>query len=158
MTDCLKLKEDLDMLYALSKQCLLDFSVEKCSVLSVKLRVESPYYIRSERLSEVSERKKDLRINVSKDQKPIRRITSTIKKANKRLGMTKSCFPNRSPDVIIPFYTALMQPILKYCTQAWSPLPKKASKPSKKHKNDAKSGAIAPIGSQVYRLGVRPST
>ena len=122
--DCHKLQEDLDQLSAWSKQWLLDFSVEKCSVLRVKPRIDFPYFIKGERLSEVDQQK-DLGITVSNDLKPSKHIASTIKKANQKLGMIKRCFSNRSPEVITNLYTALIRPILEYCSPAWNPWLKK---------------------------------
>ena len=123
-SDCYKLQQDLNQLSAWSNEWLLDFSVEKCSVLRVKSRVDYPYFIKGERLSEV-EQQKDLGITVSNDLKPNKHITSIVKKANQRLAMIKRCFSNRSPEVIISLYTTLIRPILEYCSPAWSPWLKK---------------------------------
>ena len=108
------------MLSAWSKDWLLDFSVEKCSVLRIRKKMEFPYCINGQRLNETCEQK-DLGVLVSNDLKPAKHITSIVKKANQRLGMIKRCFSNRSPEVIINLYSTLIRPILEYCSLVWNP-------------------------------------
>lgn len=118
--DCYALQHDLNRLSAWTQDWLLQFSVEKCSVLRVRSSINFPYCINGQPLTEVQEQK-DLGVIVSNDLKPSKHISSTVKKANSRLGMIRRCFSNRSPEVISNLYTTLIRPVLEYCSPAWSP-------------------------------------
>ena len=108
-----KLHEDLNQLSAWSKQWLLDFSVEKCSMVRVKSRIKHLYFVKGKRLYEVSQQK------------------------------YRMCSFNRLPEVIINLYISLIRPILEYYSPLWSPWLKKGhrSPPQKKTNEDAKNCA-----------------
>ena len=97
--DCHKLQEDLNQLSAWSKQWLLDLSVEKCTVVRVKPRVDFPYFIKGERQCEVT-RQKHLGITSQVTSSLINTSPPLLKKANQRLLIIKRCFSKRSADVV----------------------------------------------------------
>ena len=48
-----------------------------------------------------------------------------VQEANRKLGMIKRGFKNRSRDIMLPLYKSMVRPHLDYCIQAWKPHLKK---------------------------------
>ena len=41
--------------------------------------------------------------------------------ANRKLGMIKRGFKNKSKEIMLPLYKSMVRPHLDYCIQAWKP-------------------------------------
>ena len=70
-------------------------------------------------------RTKDLGIIVSNKFTPTAQCEAAAAKALRTLFSIRSVTVNRSSDVLLPLYTALVRPHLEYCIQAWVPYLKK---------------------------------
>ena len=46
---------------------------------------------------------------------------AVVKKANQMLGIIKRKVKNKTKDIIVKLYKALVRPHLKYCIQLWNP-------------------------------------
>ena len=58
---------------------------------------------------------------VSQDLRPREQCISASNKANRILGFIKRTVTNRTPEVILKLYLALVRPHLDYAVQFWSP-------------------------------------
>ena len=99
----------------------MDFNTSKCSVLHIdKHNTESRYTLNGAVLRKLySER--DLGVLVSQDLRPREQCISASNKANRILGFIKRTVTNRTPEVILKLYLALVRPHLDYAVQFWSP-------------------------------------
>ena len=64
---------------------------------------------------------KDLVVLVSHDLRPREQCISARNRANRVLGFIKRSVTNRTADVILRLYLALVRPHLDYAVQFWSP-------------------------------------
>ena len=70
-------------------------------------------------LSHESER--DLGVIVQNDLKVDQQCGKVANEANRKLGMIKRGFKNKTRAVMIPLYKAMVRPHLDYCIQVWRP-------------------------------------
>jgi len=78
------------------------------------------YVMDTTQLQEVSE-EKDLGIIVIDNLKWDKQCTAAVKQANRRLGMIKHNFVDRSKETILALYKSLVRPYLEYCISVWNP-------------------------------------
>ena len=68
---------------------------------------------------------KDLGVMVSSNFTPSVQCEAASAKALKALFSLRSVIVNRTSEVMLPLYSAIVRPHLEYCVQAWSPYLKK---------------------------------
>ena len=121
MEDARKLQEDLNRLYNWSQKWDMQFNVSKCSVMSVgKGNMPVDYTLNGTALGR-SYSARDLGVQVSSDLCPREQCVIARNKANKILGFISRSVTNRSSEVILRLYLALVRPHLDYAAQFWSP-------------------------------------
>ena len=121
MEDARKLQEDLNRLYNWSQKWDMQFNVSKCSVMSVgKGNMHVDYTLNGTAIGR-SYSARDLGVQVSSDLRPREQCVIARNKANKILGFISRSVTNRSSEVILRLYLALVRPHLDYAAQFWSP-------------------------------------
>ena len=67
------------------------------------------------------ENEKDLGVIVQSNLKVDKQCCKAANEANRKLGMIKRGFRNKSRAVMLPLYKSMVRPYLDYCVQAWKP-------------------------------------
>ena len=91
--DAAKLQHDLNMLAAWSDTWHMNFN--KCAVVPVKRGSNYVYTLNGKELASVKQQK-DLGLLVSSNLMPRNHIETICSKVNRKTGMTKRCFMNKS--------------------------------------------------------------
>ncbi|KAK4831727.1 hypothetical protein QYF61_018857 [Mycteria americana] len=119
------LQRDLDRLVRWAITNRMKLNKSKCWILH--LGQDNPgymYKLGDERL-QGSPAERDLGVWVDGKLNMSQQCTLAAKRANCVLGCMKHSIASRSTEVIVPLYTALVWPHLKYCVQFWAPQYKK---------------------------------
>ena len=99
----------------------MEFNIGKCSVLSVgKCNPSNRYSINGTALKS-SESERDLGVRVSANLRHRQQCIEVRNRANRVLGFISRSVSNRSAEVILKLYLALVRPHLDYAVQFWSP-------------------------------------
>ena len=99
----------------------MQFNVKKCSIMSVGKGNKYVDYTLNDNILERSYSVRDLGVQISSDLRPREQCIVARNRANKILGFISRCMTNRSSEVILRLYLALVRPHLDYAAQFWFP-------------------------------------
>ena len=115
------LQIDLDKMQEWTIKWQMNFNTSKCSILHVgRNNAASDYTLNGVRLSKLDSAK-DLGVIVSHDLRPREQCISARNRANRVLGFIARSITNKTAEVILKLYLALVRPHLDYAVQFWSP-------------------------------------
>ncbi|XP_059578763.1 RNA-directed DNA polymerase from mobile element jockey isoform X1 [Alligator mississippiensis] len=116
-----QLQADLDRLDTWAENNRMQFNKEKCKVLHLgRKNVQHTYSLGNDLLGG-TEVERDLGVLADSKMNMSRQCDEAIRKANGTLSCISRCMTNRSKEVILPLYRALVRPQLEYCVQFWAP-------------------------------------
>ena len=115
------LQRELDILQEWAKKWQMEFNTNKCSILHVgRHNTEKGYTLNGTVLRKLNS-ERDLGVIISQDLRPREQCISARNKANRILGFISRTVTNRTSEVLLRLYLALVRPHLDYAVQFWSP-------------------------------------
>ena len=99
----------------------MEFNLDKCVCMHVGTNNKNfNYNIGGVKIKAV-EKEKDLGVIIDKGFTFTEHIAAVVKKTNQMLGIIKRKVKNKTKDIIVRLYKALVRPHLEYCVQLWNP-------------------------------------
>ncbi|PKU48514.1 pol- hypothetical protein [Limosa lapponica baueri] len=135
------IQRDLDSLEKWAHVNLMRFNEAKCRVLHLDQGNPRYQYRLGDEAIESRPEEKDLGVLVDEKLNMSWQCALAAQKTNDILGCIKRSMANRSREVILPLYSALVRPHLEYCTSAQERHGPVGVGPEKGHKNDQRAGA-----------------
>ena len=116
-----RLRDDLRKLFQWAEDWQMMFNVDKCSLLHFGYNNGRVDLELGGKLLVAHESERDLGVIVQSDLKVDQQCCKAANEANRKLGMIKRGFRNKTRAVLLPLYKAMVRPHLDYCIQAWRP-------------------------------------
>ena len=114
------LQGELNRMHEWAVKWQMDFNINKCNTLHISKHNTGNKYTLSGVDIGKSNSERDLGVLVSQDLRPREQCISAGNRANMVLGFITRSVSNRSADVILRLYLALVRPHLDYAVQFWS--------------------------------------
>ena len=115
------IQKDLTAIQDWTRKWQLPLNLKKCKVLHLGHRNEEGQYTLEGSQIQKTESEKDLGIIVDRGMKFHEHSASTVKKANRILGLIKKSFDYLDNANMNLLYKAMIRPILEYGNVAWGP-------------------------------------
>ena len=96
------------------------FNIDKCKVMNVGRENPHNRYNINRVMLNRSECEMDLSVQVSSDFRPRKQCDEARNQTNRLLGFIARSIKNRSAEIILKLYLALVRPHLNYAVQFWS--------------------------------------
>jgi len=119
----------IDRLVEWTNKWLLEFNSQKCKVVHLgKNNPQHQYEMRDRdgvRGLEASQAERDLGVIIDPSLNFETHINETVKKGNRLAGLLVRTITNKSTDIMVPLYKALIRPVLEYGNPVWCPFLRK---------------------------------
>ena len=120
LTEHNELQHDMNLLLQWSDNWLLKFNAEKCKLLHVGKKEDSPYSMDGTTLETVHE-EKDVGVVMENDLSFKTHINTKINKANSVMGVIRRSFSHLDSSIFKMLFKALVRPHLEYAAPVWNP-------------------------------------
>ena len=120
--DRTKIQEDVEAVERWTKKWQLPLNTKKCKILHLGARNQRHEYTLEGNVIQKTDAEKDLGIIVDKDMKFHLHCATSIKKANRMLGIIKKSFDFLNEANVSLLYKIMIRPIVEYANAVWGPV------------------------------------